>query len=64
MYFDLDKSCGRYEFCKEMIGFQIATELLLNVGERTSGNINRCEICNLYIEKENKYDRSNDQCNY
>lgn len=54
MYFDLDKSCERYDFCKKMIGFQIAIELLLNIGGRTSENINRCEMCNLYIEKENK----------
>lgn len=56
MKFGLDESCERYDFCKRMIGFQIASELFLNIAGRTSGMISKCETCNAYIAKENKND--------
>lgn len=54
MDFGLDESCERYDFCKRMVGFQIANELLLNFAGRTCGMISKCENCNAYVEKENK----------
>lgn len=51
MEFELDKSCSRCDFCKKMIGFQIANELLLNIAGRTCGMISKCETCNAYVEK-------------
>lgn len=51
MDFGLDESCERYDFCKRMVGFQIANELLLNFAGRTCGMISKCETCNAYVEK-------------
>ena len=56
MDFELDESCARYDICKKMIGFQVVHEMLLNLAGRTSGGINECEICNLYIKRKNQND--------
>lgn len=53
MYYELDQTCARCDFCKEAIGFQVAIEMFLNTAGRTSGSIRRCEDCNLYIERTN-----------
>lgn len=58
MYYELDKSCKKYDFCLKNMGIHAFYQSLADLGGRSLSLYLKCEFCNDYepVEEEKQND--------